>query len=238
MLTPVLILFPPPPSPRSPTARLGRRAGVVLAAAPALLFAHFARYLARSLGAGPVEESWAWVAGLGVRLAFRLDGLSLLFALLVTGIGALVLVYGGGYLKGDPRLPRFYAATLFFMAAMLGLVLADDAISLFVFWELTSVSSYLLIGFDHQQEEARKAALQALLVTGGGRPRPARRPPPPRPGRGHAAALRPRRAGGRRSRPTASTSPRSCSCSSAPSPSRRSSRSTSGCPTRWPRRRR
>ena len=108
------------------------------------------------------------MAGLGVRLAFRLDGLSLLFALLVTGIGALVLVYGGGYLKGDSRLPRFYSAMLFFMAAMLGLVLADDAIALFVFWELTSVSSYLLIGFDHEQEKARKAALQALFVTGGG----------------------------------------------------------------------
>ena len=115
-----------------------------------------------------VEESWEWVAGLGVRLAFRLDGLSLLFALLVTGIGALVLIYGGGYLKGDARLPRFYAAILFFMAAMLGLVLADDALALFVFWELTSVSSYLLIGFDHHREEARKAALQALFVTGAG----------------------------------------------------------------------
>jgi multicomponent Na+:H+ antiporter subunit A len=108
------------------------------------------------------------VTGLGVRLAFRLDGLSLLFALLVTGIGALILVYGGGYLKGDPRLPRFYSAILFFMAAMLGLVLADDAITLFVFWELTGISSYLLIGFDHEQERARKAALQALLVTGAG----------------------------------------------------------------------
>jgi multicomponent Na+:H+ antiporter subunit A len=168
MLIPVLVLFLA--SALAPLAHraLGKRAGVLLAAAPALLFAHFARFLAPSASGQAVEESWPWVAGLGVRLAFRLDGLSLLFALLVTGIGALVLVYGGGYLKGDPRLPRFYAAILFFMAAMLGLVLADDAIALFVFWELTSVSSYLLIGFDHEQEKARKSALQALFVTGAG----------------------------------------------------------------------
>ncbi len=168
MLTPVLILFLA--SALAPAAHrvFGKRAGILLAAVPALLFADFARFLGPSASGQALEESWSWVAGLGVRLAFRLDGLSLLFALLVTGIGALVLVYGGGYLKGDPRLPRFYSAILFFMAAMLGLVLADDAIALFVFWELTSVSSYLLIGFDHEQEGARKAALQALLVTGAG----------------------------------------------------------------------
>ena len=168
MLTPVLVLLLA--SAIAPTAHraLGRRAGVFLAAAPALLFAHFARFLGPSAAGQAVEESWPWVAGMGIRLAFRLDGLSLLFALLVTGIGALVLVYGGGYLKGDPRLGRFFSATLFFMGAMLGLVLADDAIALFVFWELTSVSSYLLIGFDHEQEKARKAALQALFVTGAG----------------------------------------------------------------------
>jgi len=168
MLTPVLILFVASALAPLLHRAFGRRAGVLLATAPALLFAHFARFLAPSASGQALEESWQWVAGLGIRLAFRLDGLSLLFALLVTGIGALVLVYGGGYFKGDPRLPRFYSATLFFMAAMLGLVLADDAIALFVFWELTSVSSYLLIGFDHEQEKARKAALQALFVTGGG----------------------------------------------------------------------
>jgi multicomponent Na+:H+ antiporter subunit A len=168
MLTPVLILFLACALAPLVHRAIGGRAGVLLAAAPALLFAHFARFLGPIASGQALEESWPWVAGLGVRLAFRLDGLSLLFALLVTGIGALVLVYGAGYLKGNPRLPRFYSALLFFMAAMLGLVLADDAIALFVFWELTSVSSYLLIGFDHEQEKARKAALQALFVTGGG----------------------------------------------------------------------
>ena len=168
MLTPVLILFLASAVAPAAYRVVGKRTGILLATAPALLFAHFARFLGPSASGQALEESWPWVTGLGVRLAFRLDGLSLLFALLVTGIGALVLVYGGGYLKGDPRLPRFYSAILFFMAAMLGLVLADDAITLFVFWELTGISSYLLIGFDHEQESARKAALQALLVTGAG----------------------------------------------------------------------
>jgi len=168
MLTPVLLLFLIAALAPVVHRMLGRRAGVVLAVLPGLVFVHFARFVAAVRAGHALDESWEWVAGLGIRLAFRLDGLSLLFALLVTGIGALVLVYGGGYLKGDPRLPRFYAAILFFMAAMLGLVLADDALALFVFWELTSVSSYLLIGFDHEREEARKSALQALLVTGAG----------------------------------------------------------------------
>ncbi len=168
MLAPILALLLA--SALAPAAHrvLGKRAGVVLASAPALLFAHFARFLGPAAAGQAVEESWPWVAGMGIRLAFRLDGLSLLFAFLVTGIGAIVIVYGGGYLKGDSRLPRFYSAILFFMAAMLGLVLADDALALFVFWELTSVSSYLLIGFDHEQEKARKSALQALFVTGAG----------------------------------------------------------------------
>jgi multicomponent Na+:H+ antiporter subunit A len=168
MLTPVLILFMACALAPLVHRAIGRRTGVFLALVPGLLFAHFARLLEPVASGQAYGESLEWVPGLDVRLAFRLDGLSLLFALLVTGIGALVLVYGGGYLKGDPRLPRFFAATLFFMAAMLGLVLADDALALFVFWELTSVSSYLLIGFDHEQEKARRSALQALFVTGAG----------------------------------------------------------------------
>ena len=106
--------------------------------------------------------------GFDVELALRLDGLSLLMALLVTGIGALVVVYAGGYLAGDERQPRFMGVLLAFMASMLGLVLADDVLTLFVFWEGTSVTSYLLIGFDRHRPAARRAAMQALLVTGSG----------------------------------------------------------------------
>ena len=105
---------------------------------------------------------------LDVALSFRLDGLGLLFAFIVALIGTLIIVYSGGYLKGDPRLGRFLSFMLLFMGSMLGVVLADNVITLFVFWELTSVTSFLLIGFDHEDPRSRRSALQALLVTGGG----------------------------------------------------------------------
>ena len=111
---------------------------------------------------------YPWSPSLGIRFSFFLDGLSLLFAILISTVGAVVLIYSGGYLVGHPELGRFYAYLLMFMGSMLGLVLADNLITLFVFWELTSLSSYLLIGFDHNREPARAAALQALLVTGAG----------------------------------------------------------------------
>jgi len=147
--------------------RLGGRAGWLLAVLPAALFARVAAWLPLEPGAS-VLEARPWLPGLGVELAFRLDGLSAVFALLITGIGALVLVYAGGYLAGDPRIGRFFATLLAFQGAMLGVVLADDVITLFVFWELTSVTSYLLIGYDHEREGSRAAALKALLVTGAG----------------------------------------------------------------------
>lgn len=118
--------------------------------------------------AEPVSMSLTWLPMLGVEFALRLDGLAGLFCVLITGIGVLVLVYAGGYMGGDPEAGRLHAYLLAFMGAMLGVVLADDLISLFVFWELTSVTSFLLIGFRHESKDARDAALQALLVTGAG----------------------------------------------------------------------
>lgn len=112
------------------------------------------------------ETAWNWAASLGVRLTFTTDGLGLLFAWLICGIGVLVFLYAGSYLEGDPRLGRFYAYLTLFFASMLGLVLADNVLLLFIFWELTSLSSFLLIGYDHERLEARNAALQTLLVTG------------------------------------------------------------------------
>lgn len=146
----------------------GRQAGLVLALLPAGLVIYFATQVPSIAGGQPLRTSQDWVPSMGVNISFYVDGLGLLFAFLICGIGALVLVYTGGYLVGHPHLGRFYAFMLMFMASMLGLVLADNLVTLFVFWELTSVSSYLLIGFDHEREEARRAALQALLVTGGG----------------------------------------------------------------------
>jgi multicomponent Na+:H+ antiporter subunit A len=140
----------------------------VLALLPLALFVYFAAAIPAVAAGEALVSVQRWIAPLGIELAVRVDGLALLFALLITGVGCLVVVYAGTYLNGHPQLGRFYAYLLLFMASMLGLVVADDVITLFVFWELTSLASYLLIGFDHERPAARAAALQALLVTGGG----------------------------------------------------------------------
>ncbi len=139
--------------------------GWILASLPAILVAYFLAQASGIWTGAVVLAIHPWAPALGISLNFRLDGLSLLFALLITGIGATVLVYSGRYLRDRARLGRLYALLLFFMASMLGLVLAENLLLLYVFWELTSISSYLLIGFEHERPEARSAALQALLVT-------------------------------------------------------------------------
>lgn len=146
----------------------GSLTGWLLSIAPAGLTLYFIAARGLVTEGGRVTTGWQWSPELGVNLSFALDGLSLLFALLICGIGALVLIYAGGYLAGDKRLGQFYAFLLLFMGAMLGLVLADNILTLFVFWELTSISSFLLIGFTHERPESRAAARQALLITGGG----------------------------------------------------------------------
>jgi multicomponent Na+:H+ antiporter subunit A len=148
-------------------ARVARTAaGCLLAMLPAGLTVYFLSLIGPTGAGSPTRESYLWVPSLGVTLSFYADSLALLFALLITGIGALVFIYAGGYLAGHHHLGRFYSYLLLFMASMLGVVLADNVITLFVFWELTSLSSYLLIGFNHERTAARSAALQALLVTG------------------------------------------------------------------------
>jgi multicomponent Na+:H+ antiporter subunit A len=140
----------------------------VLALWPAVLVAVLSAEL-RSVvtgGARLVERSWA--PSLGLSLSFNLDGLGILFALLITGIGALVILYASRYLEGHPQAGRFYASLFAFMGAMLGVALSDNILTLFVFWELTGFTSFLLIGFEHDREDARAAAIQALIVTGGG----------------------------------------------------------------------
>jgi multicomponent Na+:H+ antiporter subunit A len=150
------------------TRRLHDYAGWCLAALPLLLSGYFGVWFAEVIHGGGTSIGYPWMPALGLHLSFLLDGLSLLFALLIAGMGALVLIYAGGYLAGHPFLGRLYAFLLLFMGSMLGVVLADNVLTLFIFWELTSISSYLLIGFDHERPAARAAALQALLVTGGG----------------------------------------------------------------------
>jgi multicomponent Na+:H+ antiporter subunit A len=150
------------------TARFGAAAAWCLALFPALAFVHFLGFLPEIAAGGRVTGGFAWVPSLNLSFSWFLDGLSLTFALLITGIGTLIVLYAGGYMKGHPQQGRFFSYILLFMGAMLGVVVSDSFLMLFVYWELTSITSFLLIGFDHSREAARRAALQALVVTGGG----------------------------------------------------------------------
>lgn len=146
----------------------GRRIGWVLALLPATLFGYFIGFWPEVTGGEAVLISYPWIPSLDISLNFLVDGLSLMFALLISGIGTFILIYAGSYLEGHKDIHKLLMYLLAFMASMLGLVLSNNLVSLFVFWELTSITSYLLIGFNHEQEKARKAALQGLIVTVGG----------------------------------------------------------------------
>lgn len=148
--------------------KLGHNAAWVLALAPGLAFVHFALMLPDIAAGGVVTGGYAWVPSFNLSFSWFIDGLSLTFALLITGIGLLIVLYAGGYMKGHPQQGRFLSFLLLFMGAMLGVVVSDSLLMLFVFWELTSITSFLLIGFDHERAASRRAALQALVVTGGG----------------------------------------------------------------------
>jgi multicomponent Na+:H+ antiporter subunit A len=140
----------------------GNRVLYGLAAVPAAALAY--AFLGN---AGP--EVYPWVPQLGVNLALQMGPLAQLMLLIVGGIGAVVLAYSARYFaEGDPDLGRFAGTFLAFAAAMTGLVLSDDLIVLYVFWELTTVFSYLLIGHSPEQAAARRAAMQALVVTTAG----------------------------------------------------------------------
>lgn len=144
------------------------KSGWILAIIPILIFIYFSSFYPRILSGETITFVYEWVPSLGLSMSFYLDGLSLLFATLISGFGALIFIYSGTYLRGHQLLDRFYIYLLIFMASMLGVVLSGNIISIFLFWELTSFSSYLLIGFNHENEGSRKAAQQALLVTVGG----------------------------------------------------------------------
>jgi multicomponent Na+:H+ antiporter subunit A len=147
---------------------LGHNAAWVLALVPALIFVHFAGFLPQVAEGGRVTGGVQWIPSFNVNFSWLIDGLSLTFALLISGIGTLIVLYAGGYMKGHPQQGRFLCFILMFMGAMQGLVLSDSFFMFFVFWELTSITSFLLIGFNHNAERSRRAAMQALVVTGGG----------------------------------------------------------------------
>jgi multicomponent K+:H+ antiporter subunit A len=143
----------------------------LLALAPLAAFGLFLGALAVLDNGTALVWRFDWIPSLGLSLGLYFDHLSALFALLVTGIGTLVVVYAGYYFKSEEPLWgewRFLAYQLLFMAAMLGLVLAGDVITLFIFWEGTSVTSFLLIAYKTKDKAARRGAFKSLLITGGG----------------------------------------------------------------------
>ncbi|TFC07440.1 Na+/H+ antiporter subunit A [Cryobacterium mannosilyticum] len=157
----ILSLFTP-----ALTRRLGPRVFYLIALLPAAAFVFTLGQTGLVTRGGAATESIPWIPQLGVALSFRVDSLAWLLALVVTGIGALVLVYCARYFAADePALGRFAACLLAFAGTMYGLVTADDIVVMFMFWEITSVLSYLLIGHYTVKRESRGAALQALLVT-------------------------------------------------------------------------
>ncbi|MCG6202096.1 monovalent cation/H+ antiporter subunit A [Psychromonas antarctica] len=114
------------------------------------------------------SQSIEWIPQLGLALSFRLDGLSALFSLLILGIGLLVILYARYYLSEKDHMGIFYCYLIMFMTAMLGIVMSNNMLQLWFYWELTSISSFLLIGFWSHNSDARKGARMALTITGAG----------------------------------------------------------------------
>ena len=113
-------------------------------------------------------QSWQWLPQVGIDFSFRLDALALIFALLITGIGTLIYIYAYYYLNPKNSLSKLYALLMLFMAAMLGISLSNNLIILLVFWELTSISSFLLVGYWSNYDAAQRGARMALTITGMG----------------------------------------------------------------------
>lgn len=132
---------------------------------PATLFVFFMSQLPAIRAGEVIQETLSWVPALGIHLDFYLDGFSLLFALLITGIGTLVILYSIYYLSKKEKLGNFYLYLMLFMGAMLGVVLSDNLIGLYAFWELTSVSSALLISYWYENEASTYGAQKSMFTT-------------------------------------------------------------------------
>lgn len=148
--------------------RVHRRVGYIVAGIPAIQFLILLTLWPEVQAGGKLLHSWPWLPELGLHLSLALDGLSWLFASLITGVGALVFIYAASYMHDHPHLSKLYRLLLLFNGAMMGVVLADNLVLLAAFWELTSISSFLLIGFHSQRAAACAAAVKSLLVTAGG----------------------------------------------------------------------
>src|SRR5690606_30009475 len=133
---------------------------------PVLLFSYFFPFMKETMNGNPIIRTAEWMPSIGVNFTAYIDGLGLLFVLLITGIGALVVLYSIYYLsKEKESLHNFYVYLLCFMGAMLGVVLSDNVIVLYTFWEITSLSSFLLIGYWHNREKSRYGAQKSMLIT-------------------------------------------------------------------------
>jgi multicomponent Na+:H+ antiporter subunit A len=133
---------------------------------PVVLFVYLFQFMSTTQNGGTIKETVQWMPSFGINFTAYVDGLGLLFALLITGIGALVVLYSIYYLdKNKEQLHNFYVYLLMFMGAMLGVVLSDNLIVLYMFWEFTSISSFLLIGYWYHRERSRYGALKSMLIT-------------------------------------------------------------------------
>jgi multicomponent Na+:H+ antiporter subunit A len=149
--------------------RLGGRAFAVAAGVPAFTLVVLGTRFGEALDGEPLLEEYGWIPRLDLTLAFRMDALSVVMIALVSGIGLLVCIYAVGYFSHPkPGTARLAGLMCLFAGAMLGVVVSDHLLTLFVFWELTSITSYLLIGNDDTNPRARDAALTAILITGAG----------------------------------------------------------------------
>lgn len=146
-----------------------RNAEAWLAGAVSLIsLALIATGYSRITGGGVIRSSTEWVPELGLQFSLRMDGFAWMFAMLITGIGFLVVLYARYYMSPADPVPRFFSFLLAFMGAMLGIVLSGNLIQLVFFWELTSLFSFLLIGYWHQRAQARDGARMALIMTSAG----------------------------------------------------------------------
>ncbi|WP_339231004.1 Na+/H+ antiporter subunit A [Oceanobacillus sp. FSL K6-2867] len=132
---------------------------------PLVLFVYLAQYIPSIANGQVIENTVHWIPAYGINFTAYLDGLSLILALLITGVGSLVILYSIFYLSSKESLGHFYMYLTLFMGAMLGVVLSDNMMVLYVFWELTSISSFLLIAFWYQRKRSRDGARKSLLIT-------------------------------------------------------------------------
>lgn len=132
---------------------------------PVVLFIYFLSYIKLTMSGHYTEQSVSWMPQIGMNFDVYVDGLGLLFALLITGIGSLVVLYSISYLNQEEQLGHFYCYLLIFMSAMLGVVLSDNLLILYLFWELTSFSSFLLISFWRHKEKSLYGAMKSMMIT-------------------------------------------------------------------------